>query len=72
MKKKNKINLVILCILLFLPFMQVYKYGGTKTFTSLTYKVIVWHALGPVDNPIKTGVEIHLFPFHFSSLSYFE
>lgn len=57
--------LVILLVLLF-PHKSVYEDGGTKTYTALSYKVIVWNTLEG-----KTGTEIHLFPKNFHDLDYY-
>ena len=66
--KKSKRLLVIFIVVLILvfPVRNTYKDGGTKTYTSLTYKVIVWNELEG-----KRGTEIHVFPDNFRSLSYF-
>ncbi len=66
--KKIIAVLVVLAVLL-TPYVQVYKDGGTKTFTSLTYKIIVWNELPAVDGNHKTGTEIYFFPNNFFRLS---
>ena len=54
--------IVFLAVLLF-PIRNIYKDGGTKTYTSLVYKVISWNTLEG-----KTGTEIKLFPNNFKPL----
>lgn len=68
--KKFVAVLVVLAVL-FTPFVQVYKDGGTKTFTSLTYKIIAWKELPAVDGSHKTGTEIYFFPNNFFDLSHY-
>ena len=73
MKKLNsriiRIILIILVILLF-PIPNIYKDGGTKTYTSLTYKIIVWNHFNEPD-VIKTGTEVYFFPSNFHNLDYY-
>lgn len=75
MMKKKAIKIVILVLVLsflLLPFPQMYKDGGTKTFTSLTYKIICWNELPAYDGrENKKGVEIYFFPNNFFRLSYY-
>lgn len=64
MKKTLVIFLVaVLLAVLLIPVPSIYKDGGTRTYTSLTYKVIVWNTLEG-----KRGTEAHLFPNNFYSL----
>ena len=64
MKKTLVIFLVaVLLAVLLIPVPSIYKDGGTRTYTSLTYKVIVWNTLEG-----KRGTEVHLFPNNFYSL----
>lgn len=53
--------------MLFFPIRDIYKDGGTRTYTALTYKVIVWNHMLDSD-ATKTGVEVHLFPNNFRRL----
>lgn len=39
---KKKLIFIILAILLLLPIKRVYKDGGTVTYTSISYKIIIW------------------------------
>ena len=41
-KKLIIVFAVIAVVLLLIPVRKVYEDGGTQTYTSLTYKVIVW------------------------------
>ena len=68
MKKKLIIFIaVIVVILLLIPVKKVYEDGGTQTYTSLTYKVIVWKQIDG-----KTGTEFCVFPNNFHQLDYYE
>ena len=42
MKKKLIIVFAVIAVVLLLPVRKVYEDGGTQTYTSLTYKIIVW------------------------------
>lgn len=68
MKKKIIITIIVALAILLVPFsVRIYKDGGTKTITSLSYKVIMWRQLEG-----KQNTEIYLFPFNFHSLDYYE
>ncbi len=68
MKKKLMIVLAVAAaILLLIPTRKVYEDGGTQTYTSLIYKVIVWKQIDG-----KTGTEIYIFPNNFHQLDYYE
>ena len=58
---------VIAVALLLIPVRKVYEDGGTQTYTSLTYKVIVWKQIDG-----KSGTEFYLFPNNFHQLDYYE
>ncbi len=63
-KKLLKVFLILVFVfILFFPFKSVYEDGGTTTYSSLTYKVIIWNTLDG-----KTGTEVHIFPNNFHSL----
>lgn len=66
-KKIKNFALIIILVILLFPISQIYKDGGTRTYTSLTYKIIVWNRLDG-----KRGVEIHFFPYNFQPLEYYE
>lgn len=74
MKKKRKllIYIIVVLIILFTPFnIQRYKDGGTSTYTSLSYKLIVWNQLDNSPDGYRTGKEIHFFPNNFYDLNYY-
>lgn len=58
---------VVLLLILFFPIRELYKDGGTRTYTALTYKVIIWNHMLDTGTT-KTGVEVHLFPNNFRRL----
>jgi len=72
-KKKYLIVFIIIVLLVLLfPIRAVYKDGGTKTYTALLYKIIVWNTIDfNEESGCKTGTEIHLFPNNFHSLDYY-
>ena len=49
-----------------IPVRKVYEDGGTQTYTSLTYKVIVWKQIDG-----KSGTEFYIFPNNFHQLDYY-
>jgi len=60
--------LAILVIFLF-PIKTTYRDGGTKTYTALLYRVIVWNHIDEnYENNVKTGTEIYLFPNNFRKI----
>ena len=66
-KKKLIIVFAVIAVVLLLPVRKVYEDGGTQTYTSLTYKVIVWKQIDG-----KSGTELYLFPNNFHQLDYYE
>ena len=66
-KKLIIVFAVITAVLLLIPVRKVYEDGGTQTYTSLTYKVIVWKQIDG-----KTGTEFYIFPNNFHQLDYYE
>ena len=66
-KKLIIVFAVIAAVLLLIPVRKVYEDGGTQTYTSLTYKVIVWKQIDG-----KSGTEFYLFPNNFHQLDYYE
>ncbi len=67
-KKKLIIVFAVMAVaLLLIPVRKVYEDGGTQTYTSLTYKVIVWKQIDG-----KSGTELYLFPNNFHQLDYYE
>ena len=69
MKKSvlKSLGIVLLLLVLFFPISNIYKDGGTRTYTALTYKVFVWNHMLDSD-ATKTGMEVHLFPNNFRRL----
>lgn len=68
MKKKTKILLTLLILLLLIPIPNgTLKDGGTKAFTSLTYKIVSWNRLIDADG-IYSATEFYVFPYNFLSL----
>ena len=66
-KKLIIVFAVIAEVLSLIPVRKVYEDGGTQTYTSLTYKVIVWKQIDG-----KSGTEFYLFPNNFHQLDYYE
>ena len=66
-KKLIIVFAVIAVVLLLIPVRKVYEDGGTQTYTSLTYKVIVWKQIDG-----KSGTEFYLFSNNFHQLDYYE
>ena len=64
---EKRLFAVITAVLLLIPVRKVYEDGGTQTYTSLTYKVIVWKQIDG-----KSGTEFYLFPNNFHQLDYYE
>ena len=65
---KNKLLIFIICllitILLLTPFsIKIYEDGGTKSYQSLTYKIVKWHKLE--QDPFT---KVYWFPNHFKSI----
>lgn len=79
MKKKKIAIIIIVCILLIL-FVPVpgstYKDGGTRDYSALTYKIVVWNRLGEIkedgDNLIEQDVyhktSVYWIPDNFKSI----
>ena len=66
-KKLIIVFAVIAVVLLLIPVRKGYEDGGTQTYTSLTYKVIVWKQIDG-----KSGKEFYIFPNNFHQLDYYE
>ena len=67
MKKRYIILLIIALIILLYPKRKIYEDGGTRTYTALAYKVIMWKEIEG-----KTGTEIHFFLNNFHPLDYYD
>ncbi len=68
----KRILISSILIALFFPTQEIYKDGGTKTYTSMTYKVIHWNQLEKEDGSHKTGTEFFFFPNNFHPMEYYE
>lgn len=65
------VTITILVILLF-PIRTIYKDGGTKVYSAILYKVIVWNEVNDnYESGYKTGTEFHFFPNNFKSIDYY-
>ncbi len=70
MKKKNKILIivVIMLVILFVPIPSgTYKDGGTRAYTALTYKLVVWNRLVSYYNTYENN-SMYFFPNNFKSI----
>lgn len=69
MKKKIWIPIVIVLIaVLFIPIPSgVYKDGGTREYTALTYKVVDWNRLTD-DGSTYSATKVYFFPNNFRSI----
>lgn len=67
MKKISNVFAVATMIFLLIPVRKVYEDGGTQTYTSLVYKVIIWKQIDG-----KTGTKFYIFPNNFHQLDYYE
>ena len=71
-KKEFIIILVFAIILLFTPIKKTYLDGGTKEYSAIMYKIIVWNKIDNYyESGYKTNTEIHIFPFNFRSIDYY-
>ncbi|MDD5924104.1 MAG: hypothetical protein PUC88_04870 [Clostridia bacterium] len=72
MKKKKWIPIVIIIVLvaiLFTPIPTgVYKDGGTRVYSALTYKIVDWNRLGDINSKIYDKTKVYFFPNNFKSL----
>lgn len=67
MKKKIWIPLIILFAILVIPIPTgVYKDGGTREYTALTYKIVDWNRLTDGNTYDKT--KLYFFPYNFKSI----
>lgn len=68
MKKKIWIPIVIVLIaVLFIPIPSgVYKDGGTREYTALTYKIVKWNRL--TGDSTYDKLRVYLFPNNFRSI----
>ncbi len=73
--KNKKIKIIVLIIILavlLVPFnKKIYEDGGTKTYTSLTYKMIFWNELKECNPNARDGFQLVIFPNNFKSIDEF-
>ncbi|MBC8569674.1 hypothetical protein [Zongyangia hominis] len=72
-RKKRIVTAVIVflsLLVLLTPLTATYKDGGTRTYTALLYKVIVWRPLEEGEDH-KTGTEVYIFPDNFHDLDFY-
>ena len=67
MKKLSIVFAVAAVVLVLIPVRKVYEDGGTQTYTSLVYKVIIWNQIDG-----KKGTEFYIFPSNLHQLDYYE
>ena len=71
MKKKTKITVTVLVILVFILFVPiptgVYKDGGTRVYSALTYKLIKWQRLSGENDTYKKN-SVYWFPNNFNTI----
>lgn len=68
MKKKLLILIVLILFILTVPIPSgVYKDGGTKEFSALTYKIVDWNKLYGEGN-IYSKTKVYFFPYNFLSI----
>lgn len=70
MKNKKKwLIIVIIFILMVIPVPTgVYKDGGTRTYTALTYKIVDWNHIYGEDGSVYDEMKVYPFPMNFMSL----
>lgn len=67
--KKRIVIILVLLIVLFTPIPSgMYKDGGTKAYSALTYKVIKWKVIS-VHEPTYKNTSVYLFPNNFKSMN---
>lgn len=71
MKKKIWLPVVIAVLLaiLVIPIPTgIYKDGGTRAYTALTYKIVVWNRLGTAEDNVYHKTRVYFFPDNFKSI----
>ena len=67
MKKKLWIPIVILLAVLAIPIPTgVYKDGGTREYTALTYKIVDWNRM--TGDSVYNKTRVYFFPYNFKSI----
>ncbi len=67
---KKRIIIIILAVLILVTPIPtgIAKDGGTRAYTSLTYKIVDWHHLYGYEGEIFDKTKIYFFPDNFKSL----
>lgn len=67
MKKKIWIPIIVLLMILVIPIPSgVYKDGGTREYTALTYKIVDWNRM--TGDTIYDETRVYFFPYNFKSI----
>ena len=65
-RKRLWIALAVVLAILLIPVPSTLKDGGTKVYTAVLYRIVIWHQLDEdVRGGYRTGTEFEIFPFHF-------
>ena len=72
MKKKKALTVVaiIVFVLLIIPMPAWYRDGGTRSFTAILYRVVIWNQMEDAYGNRQTGTEIHLIPNNFRPVDF--
>lgn len=69
MKKKTKIIVILLILILFTPIPTgIYKDGGTRVYSAVTYKIVDWNRLYGAEAEIYSKVRVYPFPLNLRSI----
>lgn len=71
MKKKTRIPVIIaiLFAILVIPIPTgIYKDGGTREYTALTYKIVDWNRLAGAEDAVYDKTKVYFFPDNFKSI----
>ncbi|HIZ19275.1 MAG TPA: hypothetical protein H9674_00250 [Firmicutes bacterium] len=60
--RRALLSLAVLLAIACIPIPATLKDGGTRNYSALLYRVIVWHRLAGGGGGYSTGVEVQLFP----------
>lgn len=67
MKKKTWIPIIVFLMILVIPIPSgVYKDGGTREYTALTYKIVDWNRM--TGDTIYDETRVYFFPYNFKSI----
>ena len=67
-KKYTIIVIILAFVFLFFPVRNTYKDGGTRCYSALTYKFVVWNRIQDADVPIYHKTSLFLFPNNLKSI----